>query len=151
VQVADVLSEALASRGRDTSDMGVVIAREAARINFDEDLVRRAVNVDLSGGEKKRNETMQLAVLKPKIAILDELDSGLDIDALRDCARRVEDATNEDGLGALVITHYVRLLEELKPDQVHILAKGRIVKSGGPELADILERDGYAAFAPVEA
>jgi Fe-S cluster assembly ATP-binding protein len=151
VQVTDVLSEALTSRGRDTSDMGAVIAREAARINFDEDLVRRAVNVDFSGGEKKRNETMQLAVLKPKIALLDELDSGLDIDALRDCARRVEDATNEDGLGALVITHYVRLLEELKPDQVHILAKGRIVKSGGPELADILERDGYAAFAPVEA
>jgi len=151
VQVTDVLSEALTSRGRDTSDMGAVIAREAARINFDEDLVRRAVNVDFSGGEKKRNETMQLAVLKPKIALLDELDSGLDIDALRDCARRVEDATNEDGLGALVITHYVRLLEELKPDHVHILAKGRIVKSGGPELADILERDGYAAFAPVEA
>ena len=66
-------------------------------------------------------------------------------------ARRVEDSTNEDGLGALVITHYVRLLEELKPDFVHILAKGRIVKSGGPELADVLERDGYAAFAPVEA
>ena len=151
VQVADVLSEALASRGRDTKDMAAVISREAARINFDEDLVRRAVNVDLSGGEKKRNETMQLAVLKPKIAILDELDSGLDIDALRDCARRVEDATNEDGLGALVITHYVRLLEELKPDRVHILAKGRIVKSGGPELADVLERDGYAAFAPADA
>ena len=151
VQVADVLSEALASRGRDTKDMAAVISREAARINFDEDLVRRAVNVDLSGGEKKRNETMQLAVLKPKIAILDELDSGLDIDALRDCARRVEDATNEDGLGALVITHYVRLLEELKPDHVHILAKGRIVKSGGPELADVLERDGYAAFAPADA
>jgi Fe-S cluster assembly ATP-binding protein len=151
VQVADVLSEALASRGRDTKDMAAVISREAARINFDEDLVRRAVNVDLSGGEKKRNETMQLVVLKPKIAILDELDSGLDIDALRDCARRVEDATNEDGLGALVITHYVRLLEELKPDHVHILAKGRIVKSGGPELADVLERDGYAAFAPADA
>lgn len=151
VKVADVLSEALASRGRDTKDMAAVISREAARINFDEDLVRRAVNVDLSGGEKKRNETMQLAVLKPKIAILDELDSGLDIDALRDCARRVEDATNEDGLGALVITHYVRLLEELKPDRVHILAKGRIVKSGGPELADVLERDGYAAFAPADA
>ena len=151
VQVVDVLSEALTSRGRDTGDMAAVIAREAARINFDEDLVRRAVNVDFSGGEKKRNETMRLAVLKPKIAILDELDSGLDIDALRDCARRVEDSTNEDGLGALVITHYVRLLEELKPDFVHILAKGRIVKSGGPELADVLERDGYAAFAPVEA
>jgi Fe-S cluster assembly ATP-binding protein len=105
--------------------------------------------VDFSGGEKKRNETLQLAVLKPKIAILDELDSGLDIDALRDCAKRVEDATNEDQLGALVITHYSRLFEELKPDFVHILAKGRIVKSGGPELADELERDGYAAYAEV--
>ena len=82
----------------------------------------------------------------PKIAILDELDSGLDVDALRDCARRVMDATREDNLGALVITHYSKLLEELRPSRVHILVKGRIVESGGPELADVLERDGYAAF-----
>ena len=87
-----------------------------------------------------------LAVLEPKFAILDELDSGLDIDALRDCARRVEDLTNERGLGAVVITHYNRLLEALHPDVIHILVKGRIVASGGPELADQLERDGYAAF-----
>jgi Fe-S cluster assembly ATP-binding protein len=86
-------------------------------------------------------------MLNPTIAILDELDSGLDIDALRDCAKRVEDATRENNLGVLVITHYSRLFEELKPDFVHILAKGRIVKSGGPELADELERDGYAAYA----
>jgi Fe-S cluster assembly ATP-binding protein len=77
---------------------------------------------------------------------LDELDSGLDIDALRDCAKRVEAATHETNLGVLAITHYVRLLEELKPDVIHILSDGRIVKTGTPELADILERDGYAAF-----
>jgi Fe-S cluster assembly ATP-binding protein len=146
VHLDAVLTEALTARGRSTDDMASRIAVEAKRISFDDSLVARAVNVDLSGGEKKRNETLQLAMLKPKIAILDELDSGLDIDALRDCARRVEDATKEDNLGVLVITHYVRLLEELKPDVVHILVDGRIVNTGGPELADELERDGYAAF-----
>ena len=85
-------------------------------------------------------------MLRPGIAILDELDSGLDLDALRACARRVEAATHEDGLGVLAITHYNRLLHELKPDHVHILVKGRIVASGGPELAERLERDGYGAF-----
>ncbi len=146
VHVDQVLAEALTARGRDTKDMAARIAVEASRINFDASLVSRAMNVDLSGGEKKRNETLQLGMLEPKFAILDELDSGLDIDALRDCARRVEAATHENNLGVLAITHYVRLLEELKPDVVHILAAGRIVKTGGPELADILERDGYAAF-----
>jgi Fe-S cluster assembly ATP-binding protein len=146
VHLDAVLSEALSARGRSTKDLGTRIAAEAKRISLDESLIARAVNVDLSGGEKKRNETLQLAMLKPKIAILDELDSGLDIDALRDCARRVEDATKEDNLGVLVITHYVRLLEELKPDVVHILVDGRIVSTGGPDLADQLERDGYAAF-----
>ncbi len=146
VHVDQVLAEALSARGRDTKEMSARIAVEAGRINFDASLVSRAMNVDLSGGEKKRNETLQLGMLEPKFAILDELDSGLDIDALRDCARRVEAATHENNLGVLAITHYVRLLEELKPDVVHILAAGRIVKTGGPELADILERDGYAAF-----
>ena len=147
VKLSEVLSEALTARHATLPNLNKNINEEAARISFDSELVNRAVNVDFSGGEKKRNETLQLAVLKPKIAILDELDSGLDIDALRDCAKRVEDATNETGMGALVITHYSRLFEELKPDFVHILAKGRIVKSGGPELADELERDGYAAYA----
>jgi Fe-S cluster assembly ATP-binding protein len=146
VHVEQVLAEALSARGRDSKDMAARIAVEAGRINFDAELVSRAMNVDLSGGEKKRNETLQLGMLEPKFAILDELDSGLDIDALRDCARRVEAATHENNLGVLAITHYVRLLEELKPDVVHILSAGRIVKTGGPELADILERDGYAAF-----
>ena len=147
VKLSEVLSEALTARNSSLPNLNKTINEEATRISFDSELVNRSVNVDFSGGEKKRNETLQLAVLKPKIAILDELDSGLDIDALRDCAKRVEDATNEDQLGALVITHYSRLFEELKPDFVHILAKGRIVKSGGPELADELERDGYAAYA----
>ena len=147
VMLQEVLREALAARGSTTNSLDDLIEAEAERIHFDRDLVKRAVNVDFSGGEKKRNETLQLAVLQPKIAILDELDSGLDIDALRDCAKRVEDATKETNLGVLVITHYSRLFEELKPDFVHILANGLIVKSGGPELADVLDRDGYAAFA----
>jgi len=147
VHVDQMLAEALSARDRDTAGMAERIAQEAGRINFDTDLVSRALNVDLSGGEKKRNETLQLGVLEPRIAILDELDSGLDIDALRDCARRVEVATHESNRGVLAITHYVRLFEELKPDVVHILVDGRIVANGGPELADQLEIDGYAAFA----
>ena len=147
VRLVDVLGEAMAARGASTAGLDQRIEQEAARINLDPALIGRAVNVDFSGGEKKRNETLQMGVLRPRIAILDELDSGLDIDALRDCARRVEQATTEDGLGVLVITHYSRLLEDLRPDAVHILSKGRIVRSGGPELAGELEREGYAAFA----
>jgi len=154
VLLDDVLAEALTSRGRSTDGLEQLLVDEAARIGFDERLLHRPLNVDLSGGEKKRNETLQLAVLAPKVAILDELDSGLDIDALRDCSRRVE-ALSNDGLGVLAITHYSRLLTELRPDRVHVLVKGRIVASGGPELVDVLERDGYAAFGdapePVEA
>lgn len=142
-----VLTEAFVARGRDAQELVADIAAEAVRIGFDTELVHRAVNVDFSGGEKKRSETLQLAMLQPRIAVIDELDSGLDIDALRDCAKRVEEATNETDLGVLVITHYSRLFEELHPDFVHILSKGRIVRSGGPELADELERDGYAAYA----
>ena len=147
VMLQDAMSAALDARERDTTNLRSLISTEAKRISFDTDLVDRAVNVDFSGGEKKRNETVQLAVLQPKIAILDELDSGLDIDALRDCAQRVEDATREMNLGVLVITHYSRLFEQLKPDFVHILNNGRIVKSAGPELADELEVTGYAAYS----
>jgi Fe-S cluster assembly ATP-binding protein len=147
VMLQDAMSAALDARKRDTTNLRSLIATEAKRISFDTELVDRAVNVDFSGGEKKRNETVQLAVLQPKIAILDELDSGLDIDALRDCAQRVEDATREMNLGVLVITHYSRLFEQLKPDFVHILTNGRIVKSAGPELADELEVTGYAEYS----
>lgn len=146
VHADQVMAEALTARHRGTEGMAARITQEALRINMDPELVTRALNVDLSGGEKKRNETMQLGVLEPKFAILDELDSGLDIDALRDCARRVEAATHESNLGVLAITHYVRLFEELKPDVVHIMVSGRIAASGGAELADQLEIDGYAAF-----
>jgi Fe-S cluster assembly ATP-binding protein len=146
VCVDELLDEALTERGGDRKRLAGRIATEAAKIGLSEALTHRAVNVDFSGGEKKRNETLQLAVLTPKIAVLDELDSGLDIDALSDCARRVEAATNETNLGVLVITHYSRLFADLKPDFVHILSKGRIVASGGPELADRVERDGYDAF-----
>jgi Fe-S cluster assembly ATP-binding protein len=92
-------------------------------------------------------ETLQLAVLKPSFAILDEIDSGLDVDALRDVSRRVEAMTSEDGLGVLAITHYSRLLTELRPDRVHVLMAGRVVASGGPELADQLEETGYEGLA----
>ncbi|MFN8024038.1 MAG: Fe-S cluster assembly ATPase SufC [Acidimicrobiales bacterium] len=146
VSLDHVMEAALTARGRDTAGLDELLDAEASRIGFAPDLLHRALNVDLSGGEKKRNETLQLAVLQPKFAILDELDSGLDIDALRDCAQRVEALTNDTGMGALVITHYNRLLEALRADVIHILVKGRIVASGGPELADQLEREGYAAY-----
>jgi Fe-S cluster assembly ATP-binding protein len=152
VTLVDVMSEALGTRGRSTDGLEALLRDEATSIGFEERFLHRPMNVDLSGGEKKRNETLQLAVLQPKIAILDELDSGLDIDALRDCSRRVEAMSNDatSPLGVLAITHYTRLLRELRPDHVHILVKGRIVTSGGPELADVLETDGYAAFVPAE-
>jgi Fe-S cluster assembly ATP-binding protein len=146
VQLVDVMHHAFAARSMATADVDTRLRAEAARIGFDPVLLERALNVDLSGGEKKRNETLQVAMLEPKIVILDELDSGLDIDALRDCAQRIEALTNEQNIGVLAITHYNRLLEVLRPDHVHILVKGRIVTSGGAELADQLEIDGYAAF-----
>jgi Fe-S cluster assembly ATP-binding protein len=132
--------------GRDLCDLSARMVTEAERIGFDERFLHRPLNVDLSGGEQKRNETLQLGVLRPRIAILDELDSGLDIDALRTCSRRIEEATDEDGLGVLAITHYSRLFTELKPDRVHIFVGGRIVAEGGDELAAELEAEGYARF-----
>ena len=147
VQLVDVMRNAYEARGMDTGELDSRLHAEADKIGFDAALLERALNVDFSGGEKKRNETLQVAMLEPKVVILDELDSGLDIDALRDCAKRIEALTNEQNVGVLAITHYNRLLEELHPDHVHILVKGRIVASGGPELADQLERDGYEAFS----
>jgi Fe-S cluster assembly ATP-binding protein len=151
VALDHMLREALTARGRSVDGLAERLRTEAERIGLEPRLLHRALNVDLSGGEKKRNETVQLAVLRPRIAILDELDSGLDIDALRACARRIEAETEATGdgppLGVLAITHYNRLLSELRPDRVHILVRGSIVESGGPELADRLEAEGYAAFA----
>jgi len=146
VSLTSVLGESLVAAGKSIEGLRQTLSSEAERIGFDARFLDRPLNVDLSGGEKKRNETLQLAVLAPKIAILDELDSGLDVDALRACARRVEAATDEIGLGVLAITHYSRLLDELRPDVVHILARGQIRATGGPELADELEDTGYAAY-----
>jgi Fe-S cluster assembly ATP-binding protein len=145
VALRDVLEVSFAAAGRDVTVLPTAIADEAARIGLDERLLERALNVDLSGGEKKRSETLQLGVLRPHIAVLDELDSGLDIDALRDCSRRVEAAT-EEGLGVLAITHYSRLLHELRPDVVHIMVRGQIRDTGGPELAERLDVEGYAGW-----
>jgi Fe-S cluster assembly ATP-binding protein len=146
VSLQSVLGEALIARGRDPASVGVAVRDEARRIGFDERFLDRALNVDLSGGERKRNETLQLGVLRPRFAVLDELDSGLDVDALLTVSRRVEAATEEFGLGVLAITHYRRLLRVLRADVVHVLSRGRIVATGGSELADELERTGYAAY-----
>jgi Fe-S cluster assembly ATP-binding protein len=120
------------------------------RLKIDRSMTSRYLNDGFSGGEKKRMEMLQMAVLKPQIAILDETDSGLDIDALRIVADGVNGLVGPE-MGALVITHYSRLLKYIKPDHIHVLVGGRIVRSGGPELADELERDGYAPYGVEEA
>lgn len=124
------------------------LAREkAALLRMDMDMLKRPVNVGFSGGEKKRAEMVQMGILDPKLAILDETDSGLDIDALRICGEGINAIMRKPDKAVLLITHYQRLLNYVKPDHVHVLAGGRIVKSGGPELAHQLEREGYEAVA----
>lgn len=118
---------------------------KAAALKIDEDMLKRPINVGFSGGEKKRFEALQMAVLEPRFAILDETDSGLDIDALRIVADNVN-GLRAPNRGMLVITHYQRLLDYIKPDRVHVLARGRIAASGGPELALELEREGYDKY-----
>lgn len=148
VRLDQMLHEAFSARGMAVDgDLSERLRAEAGRVNLDEALLDRALNVDFSGGEKKRGETVQLALIRPSIAILDEIDSGLDVDALRDVARRIEALTRDVGLGVLAITHYARLLEELKADRIHVLLDGRIVKSGGAELARELEETGYEGLA----
>ncbi|HEX2795024.1 MAG TPA: Fe-S cluster assembly ATPase SufC [Croceicoccus sp.] len=121
------------------------LAKEkAALLRMDMDMLKRPVNVGFSGGEKKRNEMVQMGILDPRFAVLDETDSGLDIDALRIVGEGINAIMRGADKGVLLITHYQRLLDYVKPDKVHILAKGRIVKTGGPELAHELEREGYA-------
>ncbi len=117
---------------------------EIKRLSMADDMLKRNVNVGFSGGEKKRNEVLQMAILRPKLAILDETDSGLDIDALKIVAEGVN-VLRGPKFSALVITHYQRLLDHIIPDRVHVLAGGRIVRSGGPELAHALEAGGYAS------
>ena len=120
-----------------------VVREKAKSLKIDADMLKRPVNVGFSGGEKKRNEILQMAMLAPKMCILDETDSGLDVDAMKLVAEGVN-ALRSEGRSFLVITHYQRLLDHIKPDVVHIMANGRIIKSGGPELALEVENNGYA-------
>ena len=134
------------ARGEDemsaTEFLKVVRAR-AKTLKIDADMLKRPVNLGFSGGEKKRNEILQMAMLEPKMCILDETDSGLDVDAMKLVAEGVN-ALRDEGRAFLVITHYQRLLDHIKPDLVHIMADGRIIKTGGPELALEVEQNGYA-------
>jgi Fe-S cluster assembly ATP-binding protein len=142
-----VLTEALRETAGDADRVATSLDAEADAIGFDRRFLDRALNVDLSGGERKRNEILQMGVLRPRFAVLDEIDSGLDIDALRSVARRIELATSEWGLGVLAVTHFRRLLQELRADRVHVMVGGRIVAEGGPELADELDTSGYGAYS----
>jgi Fe-S cluster assembly ATP-binding protein len=129
----------------DAMDFLPLIREKAKLLDMDEKLMNRSVNESFSGGEKKRNEILQMAVLEPKLAILDETDSGLDIDALRIVAQGVN-AMRDPQRAMIVVTHYQRLLNYIVPDRVHVLVEGRIVRSGGPELAFELEEKGYSTM-----
>ncbi len=150
VPVIQFLRQALSARkGIDLSvlELRLSIMEWMERLGMDPSFGDRYLNEGFSGGEKKRNEVLQMAILEPEVAILDETDSGLDIDALRVVANGVREVqrTRPD-LGVLLITHYQRILDELQPDRVHILIDGRIVDSGGPDLAKRLEQEGYEAW-----
>lgn len=123
-----------------------LVREKAKALGIDMEMLKRPVNVGFSGGEKKRNEMLQMAILEPRLAVLDETDSGLDIDALKVVAAGIN-ALRSPNRGILLITHYQRLLDHVAPDRVHVLQAGRIVRSGGPELARELEESGYASVA----
>ena len=150
VSVINFLRQALSARkGIDLSvlELRLAIMEWMERLEMDPSFGERYLNEGFSGGEKKRNEILQMAILEPEMAILDETDSGLDIDALRVVARGVREVREDrPEMGALVITHYQRLLDELQPDKVHIIVDGTIIESGSMELAEELERDGYVRF-----
>jgi len=136
------------ARGEDELSAGdflKVVRAKAKTLKIDAEMLKRPVNVGFSGGEKKRNEILQMAMLEPKMCILDETDSGLDVDAMKLVAEGVN-ALRDKGRSFLVITHYQRLLDHIAPDVVHIMAAGRIIKTGGPELALEVENNGYAGL-----
>ncbi len=144
------LREALNSlrRARGEAEMSAgeflkLVRAEAEKLEMSPDMLKRSVNVGFSGGEKKRNEILQMSVLQPRFCVLDETDSGLDVDAMKHVARGVNALRSEER-GFLIITHYQRLLDHIEPDVVHIMSRGRIVASGGPELALKVEKEGYA-------
>jgi Fe-S cluster assembly ATP-binding protein len=143
VRLREFMEEAAEERGIDPDETAERIATEAARFDL-ERFLDRSLNDDLSGGEKKRSEIFQMAVLRPRMALLDEVDSGLDIDAVRQVAEAVESMRSPD-LGVLIITHYSRILRYLTPDVIHVMIDGKVVDSGGRELAEELEVGGYEA------
>ena len=142
VSVRETLELALAERTNEEIDVQSRLIEEAEKIGLSSELLDRALNVDMSGGEKKRNEIFQMAMIEPKLAVLDETDSGLDIDALKVVANGVNKFRNKDN-AIIVITHYQRLLEYIVPDFVHVIFEGKTVKSGSKELAMDLESKGY--------
>ncbi len=150
VSVINFLRQALSGRkGIDLSvlELRLAIMEWMAKLDMDPSFADRYLNEGFSGGEKKRNEVLQMAIMEPDMAILDETDSGLDIDALRVVAKGVQEVRKaRPHMGALVITHYQRLLDELDVDRVHLLVDGRIVESGGPELAERIEGEGFEAW-----
>ncbi|HCB34694.1 MAG TPA: Fe-S cluster assembly ATPase SufC [Acidimicrobiaceae bacterium] len=150
VSIRNFLRQAVsARRGTDVSVIEVYVAMQdwMSRLEIDPEFMDRSLNEGFSGGEKKRNEILQMALLEPEVAVLDETDSGLDIDALKVVASGVQQVRAEHHeMGVLVITHYQRLLEELQPDAVHVMVDGAIVRSGGMELAHALDADGYEQF-----
>ena len=140
------LNAQMKARGEDevsAAEFLKLVREKAKSLKIDADMLKRPVNVGFSGGEKKRNEILQMAILEPKMCVLDETDSGLDVDAMKLVAEGVN-ALRAEGRSFLVITHYQRLLDHIQPDVVHIMADGRIVKTGGPELALEVENNGYA-------
>ena len=150
MSVRNFLRQAASARqAEEVSAIDIYVAMQEwmGRLDMDASFMDRYLNEGFSGGEKKRNEILQLAILQPELAILDETDSGLDIDALKIVAKGVREVQEErPEMGVLLITHYQRLLSELNPDHVHILFDGQIVESGGPELAERLEHEGYERF-----
>jgi len=156
VSVIQFLRQAIAAR-KGLDELSVLevrldLAEWMDRLGIDSAFAERHLNDGFSGGERKRNEVLQMALLEPVVALLDETDSGLDIDALKVVAKGVRTVREEHpNMGAVVVTHYVKLLDEIRPDYVHILVDGRIVHTGGAELAEAIDRDGYDAWRPVNA
>jgi Fe-S cluster assembly ATP-binding protein len=156
VSVVQFLRQAIAAR-KGLDELSVLevrldLAEWMDRLGIDSAFAERHLNDGFSGGERKRNEVLQMALLEPVVALLDETDSGLDIDALKVVAKGVRTVRDEHpSMGAVVVTHYVKLLDEIRPDFVHILVDGRIVHTGGAELAEAIDRDGYDAWRPVNA
>ncbi|MFB6192885.1 MAG: Fe-S cluster assembly ATPase SufC [Candidatus Nanohaloarchaea archaeon] len=145
IAVSEFLKEAVDTRRESPmsqSEFNELLRDKLELLNMDEDYARRNLNEGFSGGEKKKNEILQMAVLQPKYAVLDEIDSGLDIDALKTVAKGINKLADEDQ-GILMITHYQRILDYIEPDHVHVMVDGEIVESGGPELAEKLEEEGY--------